>query len=95
MTSTRIRFCHIRMEFQYRKRYEVTCDMRRMTNPIAARLMFQYRKRYEVTCDTLGGKSVRPRGGRFQYRKRYEVTCDMGHKDGIRALIRVSIPQAV
>ena len=37
--------------FQYRKRYEVTCDdiLRNITNsPSTA---FQYRKRYEVTCD--------------------------------------------
>ena len=36
--------------FQYRKRYEVTCDV----NPWASEPLtptFQYRKRYEVTCD--------------------------------------------
>ena len=38
------------LEFQYRKRYEVTCDI--ATFEIAeAIVQFQYRKRYEVTCD--------------------------------------------
>ena len=37
--------------FQYRKRYEVTCDIfiKRRKKSMAA--PFQYRKRYEVTCD--------------------------------------------
>ncbi len=38
------------MEFQYRKRYEITCDIkefREVTEPWP----FQYRKRYEITCD--------------------------------------------
>ena len=36
--------------FQYRKRYEVTCDvMTRIDKDLSH--MFQYRKRYEVTCD--------------------------------------------
>ena len=39
--------------FQYRKRYEVTCDLQELldtTKPSE----FQYRKRYEVTCDSGG-----------------------------------------
>ena len=36
--------------FQYRKRYEVTCDMA-LINANDAVALFQYRKRYEVTCD--------------------------------------------
>ena len=36
--------------FQYRKRYEVTCDqVAPQKNGVPAE--FQYRKRYEVTCD--------------------------------------------
>ena len=37
-------------EFQYRKRYEVTCDERINYDTISGH-RFQYRKRYEVTCD--------------------------------------------
>ena len=39
--------------FQYRKRYEVTCDNRLITNMLCPFIKFQYRKRYEVTCDYL------------------------------------------
>ena len=36
--------------FQYRKRYEVTCDL--VMNAMGETdIAFQYRKRYEVTCD--------------------------------------------
>ena len=38
--------------FQYRKRYEVTCDMKNSLE-LDPPLRFQYRKRYEVTCDFL------------------------------------------
>ena len=36
--------------FQYRKRYEVTCDMI-PKSLVSSGNLFQYRKRYEVTCD--------------------------------------------
>ena len=38
--------------FQYRKRYEVTCDfvLKSLRRKVSA---FQYRKRYEVTCDVV------------------------------------------
>ena len=36
--------------FQYRKRYEVTCDLE-WHSLIGSDFRFQYRKRYEVTCD--------------------------------------------
>ena len=36
--------------FQYRKRYEVTCDQNLFTQG-NKEFTFQYRKRYEVTCD--------------------------------------------
>ena len=36
--------------FQYRKRYEVTCDEGSTTTDTPT-FEFQYRKRYEVTCD--------------------------------------------
>ena len=38
------------MKFQYRKRYEITCDAAPAVAPVAA-MPFQYRKRYEITCD--------------------------------------------
>ena len=36
--------------FQYRKRYEVTCDMKRDAR-LNYMIRFQYRKRYEATYD--------------------------------------------
>ena len=63
------------IEFQYRKRYEVTCDGR--TNHMGiSDSKFQYRKRYEVTCDLSPPHLISGWFG-FQYRKRYEVTCDL------------------
>ena len=38
-------------EFQYRKRYEVTCDVSGLVKK-QKDAEFQYRKRYEVTCDS-------------------------------------------
>ena len=40
-------------KFQYRKRYEVTCDEEDGVTYFHTE-GFQYRKRYEVTCDSLG-----------------------------------------
>ena len=41
--------------FQYRKRYEITCDL--IVDSIISinHLMFQYRKRYEITWDLMRG----------------------------------------
>ena len=39
-------------QFQYRKRYEVTCDYICEVPDNPKPLTFQYRKRYEVTCDS-------------------------------------------
>ena len=41
--------------FQYRKRYEVTCDDYVQTME-EEEGKFQYRKRYEVTCDSVSGR---------------------------------------
>ena len=79
--------------FQYRKRYEITCDVRyhfQETRPKS----FQYRKRYEITCD----QSVTPYATlipAFQYRKRYEITCDIWKQRSVAVSTVVSIPQAV
>ena len=38
-------------EFQYRKRYEITCDDPCIELLVELGYVFQYRKRYEITCD--------------------------------------------
>ena len=41
--------------FQYRKRYEITCDA--VGAPLETYVvLFQYRKRYEITCDSVSGR---------------------------------------
>ena len=62
--------------FQYRKRYEDTCDSLR-TRRRGVSWTFQYRKRYEDTCDKKI-KDMYRKYFTFQYRKRYEDTCDKG-----------------
>ena len=81
------------MMFQYRKRYEVTCDIEVMMTDCCAS-PFQYRKRYEVTCDETR-RSATGREWKFQYRKRYEVTCDGQRVHRSVSGATVSIPQAV
>ena len=44
-------YAMIALTFQYRKRYEVTCDNSYHDEGIISDEAFQYRKRYEVTCD--------------------------------------------
>ena len=39
------------VQFQYRKRYEITCDTRINPTDEQDNYKFQYRKRYEITCD--------------------------------------------
>ena len=80
--------------FQYRKRYEVTCDIRGGQHERRSFKRFQYRKRYEVTCDIVNG-IAHHRRTRFQYRKRYEVTCDKFMNEYDEEFFGVSIPQAV
>ena len=63
-----------RVWFQYRKRYEITCDPRGITLRLFP-ILFQYRKRYEITCDVCIGDEEYTLIV-FQYRKRYEITCD-------------------
>ena len=68
-------YCVYHSTFQYRKRYEVTCDYTDLRGD-TKKPEFQYRKRYEVTCDDEHDLAYGI-GVRFQYRKRYEVTCDL------------------
>ena len=72
--------------FQYRKRYEITCDTTSLHWQLSWR-KFQYRKRYEITCDVylFVGKSCR---FMFQYRKRYEITCDSRSRKDSSAMSR-------
>ena len=75
MTPTFLNISARSSSFQYRKRYEVTCDMSELAIRVAE-TTFQYRKRYEVTCDTRSSTGLSLWLTWFQYRKRYEVTCD-------------------
>ena len=94
MTSASMQTEGYFLEFQYRKRYEVTCDCRSSPRSCDARSSFQYRKRYEVTCDDKGF-IILAHNIMFQYRKRYEVTCDVHSEPHIAESLYVSIPQAV
>ena len=61
----------VKSEFQYRKRYEVTCD--RAEGGLMDRVLeaFQYRKRYEVTCDTVESR------GKRRWRKSFNTASGM------------------
>ena len=54
----------VMLRFQYRKRYEVTCD-KQLDQLKELAKMFQYRKRYEVTCDTNEAREYGPDPDRF------------------------------
>ena len=79
--------------FQYRKRYEITCDIA-VIERYYRLFKFQYRKRYEITCDATRFARLLAID-MFQYRKRYEITCDIIEAAGRSASVGVSIPQAV
>ena len=51
-------------EFQYRKRYEITCDFRMIKREMDE-FKFQYRKRYEITCDSRSRKDSSAMSRRF------------------------------
>ena len=63
------------MVFQYRKRYEVTCDTHRANRRRLIKFSFNTASgmRSHVTAQTQPQEMSIPK---FQYRKRYEVTCD-------------------
>ena len=82
------------VQFQYRKRYEITCDENVIAEPSFIE-EFQYRKRYEITCDTRINPTDEQDNYKFQYRKRYEITCDDAHQQERSSSAHVSIPQAV
>ena len=81
--------------FQYRKRYEVTCD-----DPNGARnpmgyTAFQYRKRYEVTCDMNSSELLKPGSKRFNTASGMRSHVTYICQGIIEFIIKVSIPQAV
>ena len=65
------------VEFQYRKRYEITCDLIIATSvsTVLTRFNTASGMRSHVTeCENIPDVE---RWNVFQYRKRYEITCDM------------------
>ena len=51
VTSREARSSPMAREFQYRKRYEITCDQTTKDLSGLSLRGFQYRKRYEITCE--------------------------------------------
>ena len=83
-----------RLVFQYRKRYEVTCDVTVIGKSVKFSSSFNTASgmRSHVTRLIVTGRQSR---FRFQYRKRYEVTCDKAVTAFVAYKAAVSIPQAV
>ena len=63
------------IKFQYRKRYEVTCDSLTRDRPRKIPRSFNTASGMRSHVTSPSGRSSSP-AARFQYRKRYEVTCD-------------------
>ena len=80
--------------FQYRKRYEITCDF--LPCFLSDRPGFGFNTasgmRSHATSSYCCYKILKKE---FQYRKRYEITCDHGEIAGHGYSLEVSIPQAV
>ena len=62
--------------FQYRKRYEVTCDHYSGVCDVAIVEGFNTASGMRSHATHVNDKSIVAPKKRFQYRKRYEVTCD-------------------
>ena len=79
--------------FQYRKRYEITCDTLRAPRRAPA-VTFQYRKRYEITCDL---KTVTSSSLSIRVSIPQAVWDHMWREDyqPSEQFLEVSIPQAV
>ena len=94
MTSVSDEQAYEEAVFQYRKRYEITCDVYLFVGK-SCRFMFQYRKRYEITCDSRSRKDSSAMSRRFNTASgmRSHVTT----LEVMRVLVNnsVSIPQAV
>ena len=80
--------------FQYRKRYEITCDFK----------LSNWHRFLVLGFNTASGmrshvtkkpKNILADSSPFQYRKRYEITCDHGMVSQQTCRCVVSIPQAV
>ena len=63
------------LKFQYRKRYEITCDLLGTITPVAKISRFNTASGMRSHV-TRAASTFRGRRERFQYRKRYEITCD-------------------
>ena len=72
--------------FQYRKRYEVTCDPARQTTKQQLGWSFQYRKRYEVTCDLGASSEIADKIGRFNTASGMRSHATMGWRVGKTSL---------
>ena len=84
----------VRAMFQYRKRYEVTCDVLEHLRTFIVGRCFNTASgmRSHVTPKQYPGAAA---WIKFQYRKRYEVTCDDTEETDAFNMAGVSIPQAV
>ena len=86
--------CHVMLSFQYRKRYEITCD-----NALRkCKVGDVFVSIPQAVWDHMWLCRVWPslfRLRRFQYRKRYEITCDDDTLARVYVTGPVSIPQAV
>ena len=80
--------------FQYRKRYEITCDSIPLRSMELEECSFNTASgmRSHVTTES---NAVTEYTKAFQYRKRYEITCDNLLLVLLEELQVVSIPQAV
>ena len=81
-------------KFQYRKRYEVTCDLRFVKLLETNKLCFNTASGMRSHA-TGYQRFIADKPEEFQYRKRYEVTCDLLSLVLQWELVGVSIPQAV
>ena len=79
--------------FQYRKRYEITCDEKADSERThLLRFNTASGMRSHVTAKRVTTSTI---ADEFQYRKRYEITCDGNEADHTEMAEAVSIPQAV
>ena len=70
--------------FQYRKRYEVTCDLKYSWRLLQLFCSFQYRKRYEVTCDSVSGRPQKQKAQKV-------VLENLLESEHVLALFRLSL----
>ena len=80
--------------FQYRKRYEVTCDT--IEKMVSRTIFSSFNTASGMRSHVTSALEFPVEAAEvFQYRKRYEVTCDFVKYARLDAEGHVSIPQAV